>query len=84
MSKLVILESPSKAKTVQKYLGAGFEVVGCTGHIRDLPKSSMGIDIEHDFTPKYTNLANKKDVIKKLKELADKSEFVYLATDPDR
>ena len=52
MSKLVILESPSKAKTVQKYLGPGYEVVGCTGHVRDLPKSSMGIDIEHDFAPK--------------------------------
>ncbi len=84
MSKLVILESPSKAKTVQKYLGSGYEVVGCTGHIRDLPKSSIGIDIEHDFAVKYTNLANKKDIIKKLKDLAEKSEFVYLATDPDR
>ena len=84
MSKLVILESPSKAKTVQKYLGPGYEVVGCTGHVRDLPKSSMGIDIEHDFAPKYTNLANKKDIIKKLKEAAANSEFVCLATDPDR
>ncbi len=84
MSKLVILESPSKAKTVQKYLGSEFEVVGCTGHVRDLPKSSMGIDIEHDFKPKYQNLANKKDIIKKLKDLASNSEFVYLATDPDR
>ncbi len=84
MSKLVILESPSKAKTVQKYLGAGYEVVGCTGHVRDLPQSSLGIDIEHNFAPKYQNLANKKEVIKKLKEAADKSEFVYLATDPDR
>ena len=84
MTKLVILESPSKAKTVQKYLGAGYEVVGCTGHVRDLPQSSLGIDIEHGFKPKYMNLANKKDVIKKLKEAAEKSEFVYLATDPDR
>lgn len=84
MSKLVILESPSKAKTVQKYLGDGYEVVGCTGHVRDLPKSSLGIDVEHDFAPKYTNLANKKDIIKKLKEAAAASEFVYLATDPDR
>ena len=84
MSKLVILESPSKAKTVQKYLGAGYEVVGCTGHVRDLPQSSLGIDIEHNFAPKYQNLANKKEVIKKLKEAAEKSEFVYLATDPDR
>ncbi|MBO5745601.1 MAG: type I DNA topoisomerase [Clostridia bacterium] len=84
MSKLVILESPSKAKTVQKYLGAGYEVVGCTGHVRDLPKSSMGVDIEHDFALKYTVLANKKEIIKKLKDAAEKSEFVYLATDPDR
>ncbi|MBQ3550722.1 MAG: type I DNA topoisomerase [Clostridia bacterium] len=84
MSKLVILESPSKAKTVQKYLGAGYEVVGCTGHVRDLPQSSLGIDIEHNFAPKYQNLANKKEIIKKLKEAAEKSEFVYLATDPDR
>ncbi len=84
MSKLVILESPSKAKTVQKYLGSGYEVVGCTGHVRDLPKSSIGIDIEHGFTPKYTNMANKKEIIKSLKEKAEKSEFVYLATDPDR
>ena len=84
MSKLVILESPSKAKTVQKYLGAGYEVVGCTGHVRDLPQSSMGVDIEHDFALKYTVLANKKEIIKKLKDAAEKSEFVYLATDPDR
>ena len=84
MSKLVILESPSKAKTVQKYLGSGYEVLGCTGHVRDLPKSSMGVDVERDFALKYTVLANKKDIIKKLKEAAEKSEFVYLATDPDR
>ena len=84
MSKLVILESPSKAKTVQKYLGDGYEVVGCTGHVRDLPQSSMGIDIEHGFKPKYTDIANKKDIIKKLKDAASRSEFIYLATDPDR
>lgn len=65
-------------------MGDGYEVVGCTGHVRDLPKSTLGIDVEHDFAPKYTNLANKKDIIKKLKEAAAASEFVYLATDPDR
>ena len=84
MAKLVILESPSKAKTVQKYLGSDYEVVACTGHVRDLPKSDIGIDIEHDFMPKYINLANKKDIIKKLKTAAAESDFVYLATDPDR
>ena len=60
MAKLVILESPSKAKTVQKYLGSDYEVVACTGHVRDLPKSDIGIDIEHDFMHKYINLANKR------------------------
>lgn len=84
MSKLVILESPSKAKTVKGYLGAGYEVLASTGHVRDLPKSKIGIDIENNFEPKYMNLAAKKDVIKKLKEAAEKSDFVYLATDPDR
>lgn len=84
MSKLVIVESPSKAKTIQKYLGRGYTVMASTGHVRDLPKSKIGIDIEHDFAPKYTDLANKKEVIKKLKAAADESDFVYLATDPDR
>ncbi|MBE6799426.1 MAG: type I DNA topoisomerase [Ruminococcaceae bacterium] len=84
MSKLVILESPSKAKTVKGYLGAGYEVLASTGHVRDLPKSKIGIDIENNFEPKYMNLAAKKDVIKKLKDAAAKSDFVYLATDPDR
>ena len=84
MSKLVIVESPSKAKTIQKYLGAGYSVMASTGHVRDLPKSTIGIDIEHDFAPKYTNLATKKEIIKKLKDAAASSDYVYLATDPDR
>ncbi len=84
MSKLVIVESPSKAKTIQKYLGVGYTVMASTGHVRDLPKSAMGIDVEHDFTPRYINLATKKDVIEKLKTAAEDSDFVYLATDPDR
>ena len=84
MSKLVILESPSKAKTVQKYLGAGYTVMASTGHVRDLPKSTLGIDVEHGFAPKYLNLSTKKDIIKKLKDAAAESDYVYLATDPDR
>ncbi len=84
MSKLVIVESPSKAKTIKKYLGSGYEVVASKGHIRDLPKSRLGIDIENDFAPQYVNMADKKSVIKELKENAEKSEYVYLATDPDR
>lgn len=84
MSKLVIVESPSKAKTIGKYLGKGYEVVASKGHIRDLPKSKLGIDTENNFTPQYINMADKKDVIKSLKESAKNSECVYLATDPDR
>ena len=84
MSKLVIVESPSKAKTIKKYLGAGFEVVASKGHVRDLPKSRLGIDVNKDFRPQYVNMADKKDVISALKKAAEKSDFVYLATDPDR
>ena len=84
MSKLVILESPSKAKTVQKYLGPGYTVMASTGHVRDLPKSTLGIDVDNGFAPKYLNLSAKKDIIKKLKDAAAESDYVYLATDPDR
>lgn len=84
MSKLVILESPSKAKTVKKYLGAGYEVIASTGHIIDLPKSKLGVDIENNFTPQYVNMKDKSDVIKELKKKAKGSEIIYLATDPDR
>lgn len=84
MSSLVIVESPAKAKTIQKYLGDGYEVIASMGHIRDLPKSKLGVDVEHDFAPQYTDMKGKEDVIKKLKSLAKKSDFVYLATDPDR
>ena len=66
MSKLVILESPGKAKTVKKYLGSDYEVVACMGHIRDLPKSKMGVDIENNFEPKYIEMRDKKDIIKQL------------------
>ena len=84
MSDLVIVESPAKAKTIQKYLGPGFEVVASMGHIRDLPKSKLGVDTENDFQPQYTDMKGKEDVIKDLKKRAKKCGKVYLATDPDR
>ena len=84
MSDLVILESPSKAKTVQKYLGKKYQVVACAGHIRDLPKSKLGVDVEHDFAPVYENKKDKANLIKELKGFVKKSGTVYLATDPDR
>lgn len=84
MSKLVIVESPAKAKTIKKYLGSGYEVVASMGHIRDLPKSTLGVDIENDYQPKYIAAAGKKALIKSLKEQAELSEKVFLAADPDR
>lgn len=84
MSQLVIVESPAKAKTIQKYLGSGFEVVASMGHIRDLPKSKLGVDIENDFAPLYQEMKGKEDTIRDLKKRAKKSERVWLATDPDR
>ena len=84
MSKLVIVESPSKIKSVKKYLGNGYNVMASVGHVRDLPKSKLGVDIEKNFKPQYINMPDKKDVIKQLKEAAAKSDQVLLATDPDR
>ncbi len=84
MSKLVIVESPTKIKSVKKYLGSGYNVMASVGHVRDLPKSKLGVDIEKDFKPQYINMPDKKDVIKQLKEAAANSEQVLLATDPDR
>lgn len=84
MSDLVILESPSKAKTVQKYLGSKYHVVACVGHIRDLPKSKLGVDVDNDFAPVYENKKDKAALIKDLKSCVKKSDTVYLATDPDR
>ena len=84
MSDLVIVESPAKAKTIQKYLGAGYEVIASMGHVRDLPKSKMGVDKENDFKPQYTDMKGKEDVIRELKKRAKKCDKVYLATDPDR
>ena len=84
MSDLVIVESPAKAKTIQKYLGPGYEVIASMGHVRDLPKSKMGVDKDNDFAPQYTDMKGKEDVIKELKKRAKKCDKVYLATDPDR
>ncbi len=81
---LVIVESPAKAKTIGKYLGKDYEVKACMGHLRDLPKSVMGVDVEGDFTPNYRPIKGKEDIINDLKKSAKDSEYVYLATDPDR
>lgn len=84
MSNLVIVESPSKAKTVQKYLGPGFEVMASMGHVRDLQKSKLSVDIENGFAPVYVPMKDKEEVIKNLKAAAKKADTVYLAGDPDR
>lgn len=81
---LVIVESPAKAKTIHKFLGANYEVIASNGHVRDLPKSQMGIDIEHDFEPKYITIRGKGEVLAKLRKEVKKADKVYLATDPDR
>ncbi len=84
MATLVIMESPAKAKTVQKYLGQGYHVVASVGHIRDLPKTLLGVDIEHGFRPRYVDIPGKSVLIRQLKEMAAESDRVILATDPDR
>ena len=84
MSKLVIVESPAKAKTIRKYLGEGYEVIASMGHIRDLPSKDIGVDIQKDFSPRYLNIPGKSKLIKEIKAAAEASDFVYLATDPDR
>ena len=84
MANLVIVESPSKAKTIKGYLGKNYKVTASVGHVRDLPKSSLGIDIENNFTPKYINIRGKGDLIKELKAEAKSADTVFLATDPDR
>ncbi len=83
-SNLVIVESPSKAKTIGKYLGPDYTVKASMGHLRDLPKSTMGVDIDNDFTPEYVPLDNKSEVISDLRKHAKSADAVYLATDPDR
>lgn len=81
---LVIVESPAKAKTISRFLGKDYEVMASYGHIRDLPKGNFGVDIEHNFKPKYSVLKEKKPIVEKIKELTQKSERVYIATDEDR
>lgn len=82
--KLIIVESPAKANTIKKFLGGNYKVMASMGHIRDLPKSKLGVDIEHDFEPEYINIRGKGDLIKSLKKEAKSAKKVYLATDPDR
>ncbi|MBR4451236.1 MAG: type I DNA topoisomerase, partial [Clostridia bacterium] len=84
MSKLIIVESPAKAKTIKKYLGSGFEVVASKGHVRDLPDRTLSVDIKNRYEPKYQIIPEKEALVKQLKDKADKSDAVYLATDPDR
>ena len=81
---LVIVESPSKATTIKKFLGSTYEVVASNGHVRDLPKSTLGIDIENDFEPKYITIRGKGDLLAKLRKAVKKADKIYLATDPDR
>ena len=81
---LVIVESPAKVKTIKKFLGKNYEVVASNGHVRDLPKSTLGFDAENDFEPKYITIRGKGDVLAKLRKEVKKAEKIYLATDPDR
>ncbi len=85
MSKnLVIVESPAKVKTIKKFLGSNYEVMASMGHVRDLPKSTLGVDIEHDYEPKYITIRGKGDLVASLKKEVKKADKIYLATDPDR
>ena len=81
---LVIVESPAKVKTVKKFLGSNYEVAASNGHVRDLPKSQLGIDIENDYEPKYITIRGKGELLASLRKEAKKADKVYLATDPDR
>ncbi len=83
-NNLVIVESPAKVKTIKKFLGSNFEVDASNGHVRDLPKSQLGIDVEHDYEPKYITIRGKGDILAKLRKEVKKADKIYLATDPDR
>ena len=83
-NSLVIVESPAKVKTIRKFLGSSYEVDASNGHVRDLPKSSLGIDVEHDYEPKYITIRGKGDILAKLRKEVKKADKIYLATDPDR
>ena len=84
MSKLVIVESPAKAKTIKKYLGSGYEVIASMGHVRDLPQARLCVDVKNDFAPKYAIIKGKEKLVSELKAAAQDADTVYLATDPDR
>ena len=84
MKKLIIVESPAKATTIKKFLGTNVKVIASKGHLRDLPKSRLGVDLENEFEPEYINVRGKGDLIKELKKEAASADEVYLATDPDR
>ena len=81
---LVLVESPSKARTINKYLGRDYKVEATVGHIRNLPKTKLGVDVDNDFKPQYVTIRGKGDTVKKIKSLASKSTNIYIATDPDR
>ncbi len=81
---LLVVESPAKAKTIKRYLGADFQVAPSVGHVMDLPKSKLGVDIEHDFKPEYHVIQGKAKIIEDLKKAAKNKDNIYLATDPDR
>ena len=84
MKNLVIVESPTKVKTIKKFLGKNFEVMASNGHVRDLPKSQLGIDCDHDFEPKYITIRGKGELLADLRKEVKKADKIYLATDPDR
>ena len=84
MSKLVIVESPAKAKNIKGYLGKGYDVIASMGHVRDLPAARLSVDVSNDFAPKYAVIKGKENFVQELKKKADKADYVYLATDPDR
>ena len=81
---LVIVESPTKVKTIKKFLGSNYVVMASNGHVRDLPKSQMGVDLEHDFEPKYITIRGKGEILAGLRKEVKKADKIYLATDPDR
>ena len=81
---LVIVESPAKVKTIGKFLGSNYCVAASNGHVRDLPKSSLGIDVENDYEPKYITIRGKGDILANLRKEVKKADKIYLATDPDR
>ena len=82
--KLVIVESPAKARTISKFLGRGYKVEASNGHVRDMPKSQIGVDIEHNFTPKYITIRGRGEILDKIRKEAKNATKVFLATDPDR